>query len=109
MEVSRVKELEREVKELKRANEILLAASTFLRAGAVRHEALCVSMGGERPSTLGRRSGLIEAGGSLIRGTPGRVASGPRQMRDVLALPDGASPLSKVRGCNESEPVVEAS
>ena len=29
MEASRVKELEREVKELKRANEILLAASSF--------------------------------------------------------------------------------
>ncbi len=33
--------------------------------------------GGERPSPSGRRSGLIEAEGSLIRGTPGRVASSP--------------------------------
>ena len=32
---------------------------------------------GERPFLLGRRSGLIEAGGSLIRGTPGRVGSSP--------------------------------
>jgi transposase-like protein len=50
VEVSRVKELEREVKELKRANEILLAASSFFA------RELCAS---------------------LIRGTPGRVASGP--------------------------------
>src|SRR5436190_21909527 len=32
---------------------------------------------GGRPFLLGRRSGLIEAGGSLIRGTPGRVGSSP--------------------------------
>ena len=32
---------------------------------------------GERPFLLGRRSGLIEAGGSLIRGTPVRVGSSP--------------------------------
>jgi hypothetical protein len=32
---------------------------------------------GVRPFLLGRRSGLIEAGGSLIRGAPGRVGSSP--------------------------------
>jgi hypothetical protein len=32
---------------------------------------------GERPFLLGRRSGLIEAGGSLIRGTPVKVGSSP--------------------------------
>jgi len=32
---------------------------------------------GERPFPLGRRSGLIEAGGSLIRGAPVRVGSSP--------------------------------
>jgi hypothetical protein len=32
---------------------------------------------GGRPFLLGRRSGLIEAGGSLIRGTPVRVGSSP--------------------------------
>ena len=42
----------------------------------VRHEAPIVERG-ERPFLLGRRSGLIEAGGSLIRGTPVRVGSSP--------------------------------
>jgi len=33
--------------------------------------------GGERTSPLGRRSGLIEAEGSLVRETPGRAGSSP--------------------------------
>ena len=53
-------------------------AVTALRADFhVRHEALDRSRGGERPSPSGRRSGPGEAGGSPIRGTPVRVASGP--------------------------------
>ena len=42
----------------------------------VRHEAPIVERGG-RPFLLGRRSGLIEAGGSLIRGTLVRAGSSP--------------------------------
>jgi hypothetical protein len=64
---------------------------------------------GGRPFLLGRRSGLIEAGGSLIRGAPVRVGSSPGQCRDVLVLPDGAGPASKVRVRNASESVAEAS
>jgi transposase-like protein len=60
----RIRELEREVKELKRANKILLAASSFLRAGAVRHKAPGVSREGERPCPPGRRSGWVKPGGS---------------------------------------------
>ena len=41
---------------------------------AVRRCCLC---GGERPSPLGRRSGLVGAGGSLIREVPGRVGAAP--------------------------------
>jgi len=41
----------------------------------VRHEALVVSNGGGRPSLPCRRSGGVEAGGSLIRGSPGRVGA----------------------------------
>jgi transposase len=76
-DAAKLVELERENRELRRANAILRFDVGFLRGGAVRHEAPCVSRGGERPPTLGRRSDLIEAGGSLNRGTPGRVASGP--------------------------------
>ena len=57
-----IRELKKEVAELRRANEILKSASAFLRGGAVRHEALCVSRGGERPPPLGRRSGLMKLG-----------------------------------------------
>jgi len=39
-----IKDLEREVRDLKEANEILKAAFDFLRAGAVRHEAPGVSI-----------------------------------------------------------------
>jgi hypothetical protein len=76
-EAARIAELERENRELRRANQILKSAASFFRSGAVRHEALGVSRGGERPFPLGCRSGLSEAGGSLIWGTPVRVASGP--------------------------------
>jgi hypothetical protein len=44
---------------------------------AVRNEVLRVRAGGERPLPLGRRSGLIEAEGSLTRGSPGRAGSSP--------------------------------
>jgi transposase len=56
------KRLQAENRELKRANEILFGGQLVLRAGAVRHEALCVSRGGERPLPLGRRSGLMKLG-----------------------------------------------
>jgi len=61
-DASKLDRLEREVKELRRANQILLAASSFFRGGAVRHEAPCDSRGGERPLPLGRRSGLMKLG-----------------------------------------------
>ena len=41
----------------------------FLRGRAVRHEAPGVSRGGERPSLLGRRSGLMKRRGSRSPGT----------------------------------------
>jgi hypothetical protein len=53
----------------------------FLRAGLVRHEAPSGSREGERPSPLGCRSSLVKPGGSSVRGTPVRVASGPDMSR----------------------------
>ena len=43
----------------------------------VRHEALSIRVGVRDPSPPGRRSGLVVAGGSLIRETSGRVGSSP--------------------------------
>jgi Transposase, Mutator family len=45
--------------------------------GIVRHEALHDRVGGGRPSPPGCRGSRVEAEGSLIRGTPGRVESRP--------------------------------
>jgi hypothetical protein len=107
-EAARIAELERENRELRRANQILKSAASFFRSGAVRHEALGVSRGGERPFPLGCRSGLSEAGGSLIWGNAGEGGKRPRQRRVVLGLPDGAGSSSEVRRCSVSELVVEA-
>ena len=49
----------------------------ILDAGPGAPRGAAESNGGERPSSPGRRSGWVEAEGSLIRETPGRVASGP--------------------------------
>jgi transposase len=60
-EATRLAELEREVRELRRANATLKSASAFFAAE------LCAtrrggSRGGERPSPSGRRSGLTKLG-----------------------------------------------
>lgn len=80
----------------------------FLREGAVRYEALCVSKGGERPSYSGRRGGLNNAEGSLTRGTPGTVASGPDKGRTYWYYQTVRVCRAEIRRYNESELVVEA-
>ena len=78
-EQQRIKALERENRDLKEANEILKAASIFFARGAVRHEAPGVSRGGERPSLLGRRSGLMKRRGSRSLGTTVIGGKRPRE------------------------------
>src|SRR5262249_7307586 len=56
--------------------EAFAVGSVAVLLCCVRHEAPDCREGG-RPFLLGRRSGLIEAGGSLIRGAPVRVGSSP--------------------------------
>ncbi|WP_372470443.1 Tn3 family transposase [Nonomuraea aurantiaca] len=55
--------------------EAIAAYGRHLQVLAVRHEALFCSDGGERPPALCRRSGEAKVGGSLIRGSPGRVGA----------------------------------
>jgi transposase-like protein len=62
VDAARIRALEQENAELRRANADLAYGVGSLRGGAVRHEAPCVSRGGERPSSLGRRSGLMKLG-----------------------------------------------
>ncbi len=52
-DATKIKDLEREVKELKRANEILLAASSFLRAGAQPATAVVVALIDEHGKAVG--------------------------------------------------------
>jgi hypothetical protein len=51
--------------------------AAYLRACRGAPRGAMESSGGERPPPSGRRSGPAEAGGSLIRGTPGRAGSSP--------------------------------
>ncbi len=74
----------------------------------MRHEALGVSGGGERPSLLGRRSGLMKRRGSRSSGNAGDWWQAAPRRRAVLVLPDGAGSLSEVRRCSVSEPVLDA-
>ena len=60
-ELEELKRLRGEVRDLKEANEILKAASIFF-ARELCATRRCVSRDGERPSWLGRRSGLIKLG-----------------------------------------------
>ena len=60
-EAERIKELEREVRELKRANEILLAASLVLRAGARPATALVVGVHRRPPGPVRGRADLPRA------------------------------------------------
>ena len=58
-DADRIAGLEREIRELRRANTILKQASAFF-ARELCATRRCVSRGGEKPSWLGRRSGLIK-------------------------------------------------
>jgi hypothetical protein len=50
--------------------------------GAVRPEALCVSRGGERPSSLGRRSGLMKLGAAGSGERRGGLQAAPTLVTD---------------------------
>jgi transposase-like protein len=74
-----IKRLRAENRRLREDVAILKAATTFFAGGAVRHEALGISRGGERPSPLGRRSGLRKHRGSR---SPGTTVSGGKRPRE---------------------------
>ena len=59
-ELAEIKRLKAENRRLREDVEILRAATTFF--ASMRHEVPCWSRGGERPSPLGRRSGLMKLG-----------------------------------------------
>lgn len=65
----------------------------------MRHEALCVSRGGERASWSGRRSCLIELGAARS-GERRRGWQAAPTKADVPGLPDGAGSSSMVRRYN---------
>lgn len=107
-EHAEIRKLKRDNAELRRANEVLKSASGVFRSGALRHEARGVSGGGERPSPLGRRSGLMKRRGGRSPGAnDGRWQAAPRR-RVVSILSDGAGSLSEVRRCNVGESVSDA-
>ena len=60
-EIAEIRELKKEVAELRRANEILKRASAFFAAELCATRRYVIE-GGERPSPSGRRSGLTKLG-----------------------------------------------
>ncbi len=89
-ESKRVKELERKVKELEEANDILLQASIFF-AGELCAVRRRVVVGGVRPPAPGSRSCLVKPGGSPTGVIP--VLVGWR------AAPTSTSRAGTVRRC----------
>lgn len=89
-----------EVLYMQEPNDILKQASIFF-ARELCATRCCVSRGGDRPSWLGRRSGLIKLGQPDL-GNAGEGGKRARQRRDVPVLPDGAGPSSKARRYNVS-------
>jgi transposase-like protein len=79
VEAQRIKDLEQENRELKRANEILKRAASFFGAELCAMKAPGVSGGGERPSLLGRRSGLMKHRCSRSPGTTVMGGKRPRE------------------------------
>jgi hypothetical protein len=64
------------------------------REPGLRHEALLCSDGGERPPSLGRRSGRVKLEAAGTGGCRGRWEQ-PRQSRVGPVLPDGSGPVSE--------------
>jgi hypothetical protein len=64
------------------------------REPGLRHEALLCSDGGERPPSLGRRSGRVKLEAAGTGGCRGRWEQ-PRQSRVGPVLPDGPGPVSE--------------
>ena len=102
-ELAEIKRLRAENRDLKEANEILRAASIFFARElcATRRR---VDRGRARDPAAGRRSSWVKPGGSLIRGTPVRVASGPdgrgtcwhcQTVRARAARPEGATRVNQ--------------
>ncbi|WP_083390983.1 transposase [Parafrankia soli] len=105
---ARLAELERENRELRRANEILKSASAFFAAELCATRRRDNRGGVGDPLPLGCRSSLVKPGGSLTRRNAGEGGKRPRRRQVAAGLPDGAGLFGKVRRCNGSEPVVEA-
>ncbi|WCO67124.1 IS3 family transposase [Iamia majanohamensis] len=85
-EAARVRELEAEVRELKRANEILLAASSFFRAGARPATALVVAFIDEHRDRFGVEPicrVLCEHGVGIAPSTYYATKTRPRSARSI--------------------------
>jgi hypothetical protein len=74
--------------------------------GYVRHEALLISSGGERPAPGPCRSRVSEAGGSLTSGTRRRAASSPDNAGTAWYCQTGRVRLARRKGVRK-EPVVK--
>ena len=70
------------------------ARNLHAREPGLRHEALLCSDGGERPPSLGRRSGRVKLEAAGTGGCRGRWEQ-PQQSRVGPVLPDGPGPVSE--------------